>query len=94
MTQEVLRGDKMSVIGANIRASRRLNGMTQKYLAAKLGISVQGLNKIEMGKVSPRVETVEKVIDVLCITPNQLFGVEQITEENGSLVERLRKLNV
>ena len=84
----------MNTIGANIRTSRRLNGMTQKYLAAKLGISVQGLNKIEMGKVSPRVETVEKVIDVLCITPNQLFGVEQITEENISLVERLRKLKV
>ena len=66
--------------------------MTQKYLAAKIGISAQGLNKIEMGKVSPRVETVEKVIDILCITPNQLFGVEQITEENISLVERLRKL--
>ena len=84
----------MNTIGANIRTSRRLNGMTQKYLATKLGISVQGLNKIEMGKVSPRVETVEKVIDVLCITPNQLFGVEQITEENISLVERLRKLKV
>ena len=84
----------MSTIGTNIRTSRRLNGMTQKYLAAKIGISAQGLNKIEMGKVSPRVETVEKVIDILCITPNQLFGVEQITEENISLVERLRKLNV
>ena len=84
----------MNTIGANIRAIRRLNGMTQKYLAAKLGISAQGLNKIEMGKVSPRVETVEKVIDVLCITPNQLFGVEQITEENISLVERLRRIRV
>ena len=81
-------------VGANIRMSRRLNGMTQKYLASKVGISAQGLNKIEMGKVSPRVETVEKVIEVLCITPNQLFGVEQITEDNSSLIEKLRRMMV
>ena len=84
----------MNVVGENIRTSRRINGMTQKHLASKLGISVQGLNKIERGKTSPRVATLEKVIDVLCITPNQLFGIEQITEENTSLVERLRKLSV
>ena len=84
----------MNTVGTNIRISRRINGMSQKYLASKVGISAQGLNKIEKGKVSPRATTLEKVIDVLCITPNQLFGIEQITEENSSLVERLKAMRV
>ena len=66
--------------------------MTQKYLAAKLGISVQGLNKIEMGRVTPKVETIEKVINVLCITPNQIFGLEPITEENSSILLRIKNM--
>ena len=81
-------------IGKNIRECRKINGMTQKHLAAKIGVSAQGLNKIEMGKVSPRVQTIERIIDVLCITPNQLFGEEQITEENSSIVKKLKLLKV
>ena len=81
-----------SKIGENIAKYRELNGISQKYLANKLGISRQGLAKIEKGFVNPKADTIEKVIRVLCITPNQLFGVEQITEENGVLLSRLGNL--
>ena len=81
-------------VGANIVKCRRLNGMSQKYLADKVGISSQGLFKIEQGIVSPRVSTVEKICDVLSVTPNQLLGFEQITEENGNLAEKLRKVKI
>ena len=81
-------------IGENIVKYRKMNGISQKYLASKMGISVQGLLKIEKGTVSPKADTIEKVIEVLCITPNQLFGVEQITEENGDLALMLRSLLV
>lgn len=79
-------------VGINIAKCRRLNGISQKYLAEMVGISSQGLHKIEKGKVSPRVSTLERICAVLCVTPNQLFGVEQITEENGSLIERIRRI--
>ena len=81
-------------IGENIVKYRKMNGISQKYLANKIGITVQGLLKIEKGAVSPKANTLEKVIAVLCITPNQLFGVEQITEENGDLALKLRSLLV
>ena len=79
-------------VGSNIAKYRKLNGITQKYLASKIGISSQGLHKIERGLVSPRVATVEKILSVLGMTPNQLFGVEKITEGNSSIVEKLRDL--
>jgi len=82
------------IIGNNIKTCRKINGMTQKYLAEKIGISTQGLGKIEMGKVSPRATTIKKIIDVLCITPNQLFGIEQITEANSNIVKKLKALEM
>ena len=79
-------------VGENIVKCRKLNGMSQTYLASKVGISKQGLLKIEKGMVSPRAETLDKIMNALCITPNQLFGAEQITEKNSSIIEKLRRL--
>jgi Predicted transcriptional regulator with C-terminal CBS domains len=79
-------------VGGNIARYRKLNGISQKFLADKIGISSQGLYKIEKGFVSPRAVTLEKIMLALCITPNQLFGVEQITNDNSSIIEKLREL--
>ena len=68
-------------IGENIVRYRKSKGILQKYIADKTGISQQGLHKIEKGQVSPRADTLVKVIDVLGITPNQLFGVEEIPND-------------
>ena len=79
-------------IGENIAKFRKINGISQGYLAKRVGISSQGLLKIEKGIVSPRAVTLAKIIDVLGITPNQIFGLEQITEENSNIIERLKAL--
>ena len=79
-------------IGENIVKFRKINGISQGYLAKRIGISSQGLLKIEKGIVSPRAVTLAKIIDVLGITPNQIFGLEQITEENSNIIERLKAL--
>jgi Predicted transcriptional regulator with C-terminal CBS domains len=81
-------------IGENIAKCRRINGISQSFLAKKVGISSQGLLKIEKGQVSPRAETLEKIMLALCVTPNQIFGVEQITEDNGSIIEKLQRLQI
>jgi len=81
-----------NTVGANIVKYRKLNGISQKYLASKIGISSQGLLKIEKGISSPSARTIEKIVEVLCITPNQLFGVEDITEENSNIIEMLKRL--
>ena len=77
-----------SLIGENVVKFRKMNGMSQKYLAEQIGLSSQGLSKIEKGIASPRGMTIEKIMDVLAVTPNQLFGVEEMTEENCNLLFR------
>ena len=78
-------------VGANIKKYRKLNGISQKFLAEAIGLSAQGLFKIEKGLVSPRAQTLERIIEVLCITPNQIFGMEEINEKNGDILRRLRQ---
>ena len=79
-------------IGTSIVKYRKINGMSQKFLAKELGISSQGLLKIEKGIVNPRSNTVAKICEILCITPNQLFGIERIDEKNSSIIERLKRM--
>ena len=77
-----------SAIGERIVRFRKNNGISQKYLAKKIGLSSQGLLKIERGLVNPRVSTVEKIIEVTGLTPNQIFGVEEM--EQREVLDLLR----
>jgi Predicted transcriptional regulators len=79
-------------IGDIILEYRKLNGISQKYLASQIGISTQGLLKIEKGISSPNAKTIEKIVEVLCITPNQLFGLEQVDASNFNILARLREM--
>ena len=81
-----------SIIGKNIVKYRKMNGISQKYLAAKIGISSQGLLKIEKGITSPNAKTIDKIVNTLCITPNQLFGIEEITEENSDMIKLIKQI--
>ena len=78
-------------VGETIVKCRKLNGISQTYLAKEIGISQQGLLKIEKGMVSPRAITIVKIAEVLCVTPNQLFGVDDVTEKNSNILRNIRE---
>ena len=80
------------IIGKNILKSREMSGLTRKFLAEKAGISVQGLLKIERGLTTPNADTLVKIMDVLALTPNQLFGLEEITAENSGYINTIKRL--
>ena len=45
-------------------------------LADKIGINMQSLSKIERGVNYPTFDTLEKIMDVLGVTPNELLSGE------------------
>jgi len=51
--------------GAEIRQSRKRAGLTQRQLAAMVGVSQGLIAKIERGAVDPRTSTLRKVVDAL-----------------------------
>ena len=52
-------------IGDRIRQARIENGMTQKDLAEKLGVSYQNISQYERGVKQPKMETIEKIANAL-----------------------------
>ena len=71
---------KISFLGENIQTIRKHRGMKQQELADKIGINMQSLSKIERGVNYPTFDTLEKIMDVLGVTPNELY------QENGSIL--------
>ena len=62
---------KISHLGNNIQTIRKFRGMKQQELADKIGINMQSLSKIERGLNYPAYDTLEKIMEVLDVTPNQ-----------------------
>ena len=65
---------KISFLGENIQTIRKYRGMKQQELADKIGINMQSLSKIERGVNYPTFDTLEKIMDVLGVTPNELLS--------------------
>ena len=67
---------KISFLGENIQTIRKHRGMKQQELADKIGINMQSLSKIERGVNFPTFDTLEKIMDVLGVMPNELLSGE------------------
>ena len=67
---------KYQLLGENIQRVRKFRGMNQQELADAIGINMQSLSKIERGVNFPTFDTLEKIISVLGVTPNELLSGE------------------
>ena len=61
-------------LGQNIQTVRKLKGMKQQELADAIGINLQSLSKIERGVNYPTFETLEKIMAVLEVAPNEMLS--------------------
>lgn len=62
------------LLGHNIQTIRKRKGLTQQELSDQIGINLQSLSKIERGVNYPTFDTLEKLMDALQITPNELLS--------------------
>lgn len=67
---------KYRLLGENLQTIRKARGMKQQELADQIGINMQSLSKIERGLNYPTFETLEKIMNALGITPNELLSGE------------------
>lgn len=72
-------------LGENIQTVRKLKKMKQQELADAVGINMQSLSKIERGVNYPTFETLEKIMEVLEVAPNELLSGEW---KNTSPIEK------
>ena len=65
-------------LGARIREYRERLNISQKELAARLGVSNARVSNWEQGINRPDVDTLSDLCQTLEISPNELLNVEQI----------------
>lgn len=61
-----------AAFGATLRRVRDRKKFTQEALAAKSGVSVRYLQRLEAGERSPSISTVFRLANALDVTPNIL----------------------
>ncbi len=64
-------------LGQRIRELRKLRGLSQEELAEKIDIAINTMSNIERGNAFMTAPTLEKIIEILKVTPSELFTFEK-----------------
>lgn len=83
--------DFLKLVGGRIRTIRKMNGLTQEELAEKAGLQYTYIGGVERGERNISLETLEKIIDRLDITPYELFKIEE-SDIDSALFDKKRKI--
>ena len=79
------------LLGKKIKKKRKKRGLTQDFLAEKVGIDAKHLSRIECGKNSLSLNLLYKICDVLSIEPCVLF--DNIALKNKKeIIEDINKI--
>lgn len=93
--------DTVKVIGDRIRLIRTERGFSIEELAEKADVNTTNLGRIERGETIPKLDSIEKIINALGITFEELFkNIQPTTENDGEnntdidlMINRLNSLN-
>jgi transcriptional regulator with XRE-family HTH domain len=80
-------------IGTNIKKYRKEKGLTQRELADKLNIATNSLSRYEIGERRPPIDMIEKIAEILNITPIQLMYDEEVENALDQSAEILSNFN-
>ncbi len=83
--------DIKKLLGKKIKSLRKSKGLSQMEFAEKIDISLNGLGIIETGKGFLTADTLEKILRVLNIEPDELFSVGSFDDEH-ELYEKIIRL--
>lgn len=75
-------------LGTKIKQIRQQKGFSQEQFAEKIGIAPRTLCGIELGKNFFTADTLEKIIEILEITPQDLFKINHLQPQED-LVEEI-----
>ena len=74
-------------LGTKIKRMRVKRGLTQETLSELVNISQRTLSGIEIGENFCTAETLDKIINALDTTPEELFALDHIKQEKDLISE-------
>lgn len=81
---------KKELLGMRIKEFRENRKFTQDKLAEMVGIDPKHLSRIENGRNYPSFETLEKILDSLNVSYEDIFNYSHFIERD----EMIKKINV
>ena len=80
------------LLGRKIKQYRILRGLSQEKLAELLNISQRTLSGIECGNNFLTSQTMDKILEVLQISPDELFYVEYLKNPKEMIKELIQDI--
>ena len=82
------------MLGDNIKALRKQNGISQEELASRIQFVIQTISKWEKNLSVPDAAMIQKIAEELDLTVNELLGGEiKQDEDRDKIVEQLVRIN-
>lgn len=78
-------------IGDNIRIARKRKGLTQEELAGQIGVTSQAVSRWESGAGMPDISLIVPIAQVLSVSTDMLFGLDNEGEDNQLLIQITNK---
>lgn len=79
-------------VGENLRYYRKINNLTMKEVADKVGVTLATIQKYEAGNIKTiDIEMLEKLANAIGVTSRQLTGYQSGEEEHEAHLERIMK---
>ena len=83
--------DLKKQLGRKIQSLRNSKGLSQLEFAEKINISISALGIIETGKGFLTADTLEKILEVLNVQPDELFSFGSVKSE-AEIYENILRL--
>lgn len=82
-------------LGTKIKRLRQKRGLTQEQLAERIDVATRTLCGIENGENFMTADTLEKIFEVLQISPSELFAFDHLKPQDeliGEIIQDLHKI--
>ena len=86
--------DFAAQLGIRIRELRKLKGVSQLELAYDMDMSMNTISGIELGKISPKIETIKKIADKLGVELSELFEFPKKQPKDKILRKKIEDIAV
>jgi transcriptional regulator with XRE-family HTH domain len=74
----IILSDFLKLVGDRLRMIRKANGLTQEEVAEKAGLQYTYIGGVERGERNISLETLEKIISALGVSPVDVFNFHEI----------------
>lgn len=78
----------MDSFGDKLKKFRLSKNMTQKEVASAMGISQQAYGQYESGNRRPKIDTIVRIADALCVDIDSFIGAEAVSSERVQITKR------